>query len=53
MSKAADGVLVVCGLRGRLHELTTAFGLQKSIAVLEGTGGTADNIRQRTTGPFR
>ena len=53
MTKAADGVIVVCGRMGTLHEFTTAFELQKPTAVLEGTGGTADKIRQIATGPFR
>jgi len=53
MTKAADGVVVVCGRMGTLHEFTTAFELQKPIAVLEGTGGTADKIRQIAIGPFR
>ena len=53
MTKAADGVIVICGRMGTLHEFVTAFELQKPIGVLEGTGGTADKIRQITMGPFR
>ena len=38
---------------GTLHEFTTAFEIKKPIAVLEGTGGMADKIRQITAGPVR
>ena len=53
MTKAADGVIIICGRMGTMHEFATAFETQKTIAVLEGTGGTADKIRQITTGPYR
>lgn len=53
MTKAADGVIIVCGRMGTLHEFVTAFEVQKPIGVLEGTGGTADKIRQIATGPYR
>ena len=53
MTKAADGVIVICGRMGTLHEFVTAFETQKPIGVLEGTGGTADKIRYITKGPFR
>lgn len=53
MTKAADGVIIICGRMGTLHEFTTAFEIQKPIGVLEGTGGTADKIRQIATGPYR
>lgn len=53
MTKSADGVIVICGRMGTLHEFVTAFETQKPIAVLEGTGGTADKIRYITKGPFR
>lgn len=53
MTKAADGVIIVCGRMGTLHEFTTAFETQKPIGVLEGTGGTADKIRQIIAGPSR
>lgn len=53
MTKAADGVLVICGRMGTFHEFVTAFELQKPVGVLEGTGGTADKIRQIAKGPFR
>jgi uncharacterized protein (TIGR00725 family) len=53
MTKSADGIIIICGRMGTLHEFVTAFELQKPIAVLEGSGGTADKIRQIATGPYR
>lgn len=53
MTKAADAVIVICGRMGTLHEFVTAFELQRPIGVLEGTGGTADKIRQIVTRPYR
>lgn len=53
MTKSADGVIIICGRMGTLHEFATAFEIQKPIGVLEGTGGTADKIRKIATGPFR
>jgi uncharacterized protein (TIGR00725 family) len=53
MTKAADGTIIICGRMGTLHEFATAFETQKPIGVLEGTGGTADKIRQIATGPSR
>ena len=53
MTKASDAVIIICGRMGTLHEFVTAFEVQKSIGVLEGTGGTADKIRQIAKGPYR
>ncbi len=53
MTKSADGVIIICGRMGTLHEFATAFEIQKPIGVLEGSGGTADKIRQIATGPYR
>lgn len=53
MTKAADGVIIVCGRMGTLHEFVTAFEIKKPVGVLEGTGGTADKIRQIAKGPSR
>jgi len=53
MTKSADGVIIVCGRMGTLHEFVTAFELQKPIAVLEGTGGMADRIKDIIVGPHR
>ena len=53
MTKSVDGVIIICGRMGTLHEFVTAFEIQKPIGVLEGTGGMADKIRSITTGPHR
>lgn len=53
MTKSADGVIIICGRMGTLHEFVTAFEIRKPLAVLEGTGGTADKIRKIATGPHR
>lgn len=53
MTKSADGVIIICGRMGTLHEFATAFETKKPIAVLENTGGTADKIRQIATSPYR
>lgn len=53
MTNAADGIIIICGRMGTLNEFTTAFEDQKPIAVLEGSGGTADKIRIIATGPYR
>ena len=53
MTKSADGVIIICGRMGTLHEFTTAFEIQKPIGILEGSGGTADKIRSIITGPHR
>jgi len=53
MTKSVDGIIIICGRMGTLHEFATAFEIQKPIGVLEGTGGTADKIRKIATGPYR
>jgi uncharacterized protein (TIGR00725 family) len=53
MTKSADGVIIICGRMGTLHEFATAFEIQKPIGILEGSGGTADKIRSIATGPYR
>jgi len=53
MTKSVDGVIIICGRMGTLHEFVTAFEIQKPIAILEETGGIADKIRQIATGPHR
>ena len=46
LTRAADAVIIVCGRMGTLNEFTVAFEDQKPIGVLEGTGVTADHIRE-------
>ena len=53
MTKSVDGVIIVCGRMGTLHEFATAFEIQKPIGVLVGSGGTADKIKIIATGPYR
>ncbi len=53
MTRAADGVIIICGRMGTLNEFTIAFEDQKPIGVLEGSGGTADIIRDLTKFPHR
>ncbi len=53
MTRASDGVIVICGRMGTLNEFTIAFEDRKPIGVLEGTGGTADIIRSLIKKPHR
>lgn len=53
MTRAADGVVVVCGRMGTLNEFTIAFEDRKPIGVLTGSGGTADMIKELTKMPRR
>lgn len=46
LTRSADAVVVVCGRMGTLNEFTIAFEDAKPIGVLEGTGGTADMLRE-------
>jgi len=45
LTRSADAIIVICGRMGTLNEFTIAFEERKPIGVLEGTGGTADYIR--------
>jgi hypothetical protein len=53
MTRAADGIIFICGRMGTLNEFTIAFEDQKPMAVLEGSGGTADMIREIVKMPSR
>jgi uncharacterized protein (TIGR00725 family) len=44
LTKAADGVIIICGRTGTLNEFTVAFENKMPIGVLKGTGGTADLV---------
>ena len=44
LTRASDGVIIICGRIGTLNEFTVAFEDEKPIGVLEGSGGTADRI---------
>lgn len=43
--RSSDALITICGRIGTLNEFTIAFEDQKPIGVLEGTGGTADDIQ--------
>lgn len=45
LTRASDAIMIVCGRSGTLNEFTIAFEDNKPIGVLEGSGGTADLIR--------
>lgn len=45
LTRSSDGVVNVCGRMGTLNEFTAAFEDQRPIGILEGSGGTADEIR--------
>lgn len=57
LTRAADAVITICGRMGTLNEFTIAFEDQKPIGVLQGTGGTADEIddlvKKMNRGPGR
>lgn len=46
LTRAADAVIVICGRIGTLHEFSIAFEERKPLGVLEGSGGTADMVRE-------
>lgn len=43
--RSADAIITICGRMGTLNEFTIAFEDGKPIGVLEGTGGTADELK--------
>lgn len=43
--RSADAIITICGRMGTLNEFTIAFEDEKPIGVLEGTGGTADELK--------
>ncbi len=45
LTRASDGVIIVCGRLGTLNEFTIAFEDNKPIGVLTGTGGMADMLK--------
>jgi len=53
MTRASDGIIVIYGRMGTLNEFTIAFEDEKPTAVLEGSGGTADLIRDLLKMPSR
>lgn len=53
LTRATDAVVVICGRIGTMNEFTIAFEDRKPIGVLEGTGGTADMLREFVAGAHR
>ena len=45
LTRSSDAVITICGRMGTLNEFTIAFEDMKPVGVLEGTGGTADELR--------
>ena len=45
LTRSADALIIICGRIGTLNEFTIGFEDNKPIGVLEGTGGTADTLR--------
>lgn len=45
LTRSADAIINICGRMGTLNEFTIAFEDEKPIGVLEGTGGTADELK--------
>lgn len=46
LTRSADAVILICGRMGTLNEFTIAFEDKKPIGILEGTGGTADMVKE-------
>jgi len=44
--RSSDAVITICGRMGTLNEFTIAFEDDKPIGVLEGSGGTADMVKE-------
>lgn len=53
MTRASEAVVFICGRIGTLHEFTVAFESKIPIGVLDGTGGTADRIKEIMKSPHR
>ncbi len=52
MTKAGDAMIIICGRMGTLHEFIVALELRMPIGILEGSGGTADKIKDIIKGPL-
>lgn len=48
LTRSADAVIVICGRIGTLNEFTVAFEDKKTLGVLVGSGGIADEIKELT-----
>ena len=46
LTRSSDAIITICGRVGTLNEFTIGFEDNKPMGVLEGSGGTADYIRE-------
>lgn len=46
LTRSSDAIITICGRVGTLNEFTIGFEDHKPMGVLEGSGGTADYIRE-------
>jgi len=46
LTRSSDAIITICGRMGTLNEFTIGFEDKKPIGVLEGSGGTADMLRE-------
>jgi len=46
LMRMADAVIFICGRMGTLNEFTICFEDDRLIGILEGTGGTADMVKE-------
>ena len=46
LTRSSDAIITICGRVGTLNEFTIGFEDRKPMGVLEGSGGTADYIRE-------
>ncbi|MGC9046670.1 MAG: hypothetical protein ACP5IC_00935 [Minisyncoccia bacterium] len=53
LTRSADGIITICGRIGTLNEFSIGFEDQKPMGVLEGTGGTADILKNIVEGAHR
>jgi len=53
MTRAADGLIVICGRIGTLNEFTIAYEDGLPIGILLGSGGTADIIKTLLSRPHK
>lgn len=45
LTRSSDAIIIICGRIGTLNEFTVGFEDKKPVGVLEGSGGTADMLR--------
>jgi hypothetical protein len=53
MTRASDGVIIICGRIGTLNEFTIAFEDEKPIGILTGSGGVTNMAKEIIKGGYR